>query len=146
MKKICVAAVILLSPWILSASGLIIKNAVLGVNETVQKIESIIASKEGLQLFSIIDHKSAAEKVGMQLSATKVILFGSPKMGTKFMQKDHLTALDLPLKILVYSQNGTTKIVYRDPKVWRKGFDLAHFKLLDKMEKALDKITTKASK
>jgi len=137
---------ILLSSWMLSASGLIIKNAVSGVDETVQKIENIIASKEGLQLFSIIDHKGAADKVGMQLSATKVIFFGSPKMGTKFMQKDHLTALDLPLKILVYSQSGSTKIVYRDPKVWSKGFDLEHFKLLDKMGKALDKITTRASK
>ncbi len=132
-------------PWMLSASDLIVKNAIGGVEDTVQKIEKMIASQKGLSVFAIIDHKKAAEKVGLKLSETKVIIFGNPKMGTKLMQKDHLTALDLPLKILVYSEKGSTKIVYRNPKIWAKGFALDSFPLVDKMSNALDKITTKAS-
>ena len=143
MKYIYTLLFSLLLPWTLTAHDLIIKNGTLGVDATVQKIEKIIASQKALSIFGIIDHKAAAQKVDMTLSDTKVILFGNPKMGTKFMQKDHLTAIDLPLKILVYSDNGATKIVYRNPKSWSKGFDLGELKLLTKMENALDKITTK---
>lgn len=144
MKQIYMLLFLLFLPWTLTAHDLIIKNGTLGVDATVQKIEKIIASQEALSIFTIIDHKAAADKAGMKLSETKVILFGNPKMGTKFMQKDHLTAIDLPLKILVYADQGTTKIVYRDPRSWSKGFELAGVKLLDKMVNALDKITTKA--
>ena len=61
------------------------------------------------------------------------------------MQKDPLTALDLPIRVLVYSENGTTKIVYRDPQIWSKNFKLEGCKMVSKMTKALDAITTKAS-
>ncbi|NOR56077.1 MAG: DUF302 domain-containing protein, partial [Sulfurovum sp.] len=76
---------------------------------------------------------------------TKVILFGNPNVGTRLMQKDPLTALDLPLKVLVYDDNGTTKIVYRDPKIWSLHFDLKSCGMVDKMVKALDGITSKAA-
>ena len=85
---------------------------------TIAKIEKIVESKAkaGLGVFTIIDHKKGADKVKLELSDTKVIVFGNPKLGTKLMQRDPLVALDLPMKVLVYSENNKTKIVYRDPK------------------------------
>jgi uncharacterized protein (DUF302 family) len=82
----------------------------------------------------------------MELSDTKVILFGNPKLGTKLMQRDPLVALDLPMKVLVYSDNNVTKIVYRDPAKWAENFDLNGSKMVDIMVKAMDGITTGASK
>lgn len=146
MKKILLAFMV--SPLILSASDLIIKQSNFSVNETIDKIEKIVEAKakSGLNLFSIIDHKKSADKVHMELSDTKVILFGNPKLGTKLMQKDPLAALDLPMKVLVYRDNNVTKIVYRDPKKWAEKFNLKDCKMVDKMINAMDKITTKASK
>jgi len=134
-------------PALLTASDLIIKTGALGVDETIAKIEKIVKlkAKKGLSVFTIIDHKKGADKVNMALSKTKVILFGNPKLGTKLMQKDPLVALDLPMKVLVYSENNVTKIVYRDPQKWSKYFTLKDCKMIDKMTQAMDAITTKAS-
>ena len=132
-------------PLVMSASEYIVKTGALSVDATISKIEKIIDSKKGLGVFTIIDHKKGADKVALKLSETKVIIFGNPKMGTNLMQKDPLTALDLPIRVLVYSKEGKTQIVYRDPKEWSKNFTLKGCKMVEKMTKALDAITTKAS-
>ena len=146
MNKIIKAGIALtLFPLVMQASEYVVKNGALSVDATIAKIEKIIDAKKGLGVFTIIDHKKGADKVGLELADTKVILFGNPNMGTKLMQKDPLTALDLPIRVLVYSENGTTKIVYRDPQTWSKNFKLEGSKMVGKMTKALDAITTKAS-
>ena len=146
MKKILIT--LLAIPYMLTASDLIVKTGELSVNDTIAKIEKIVESKAkaGLGVFSIIDHKKGADKVKMELAETKVILFGNPKLGTKLMQKDPLVALDLPMKVLVFSENNVTKIVYRDPAKWAENFDLNGSKLVEKMVKAMDGITSAASK
>ncbi len=146
MKKILLTLFVI--PLMLNASDLIVKTGELSVNDTIAKIEKIVESKAkvGLGVFTIINHKKGADKVKMELSDTKVILFGNPKLGTKLIQRDPLVALDLPMKVLVYSDNNITKIVYRDPQKWAENFDLKDCKMLDKMVKAMDGITTGASK
>ena len=146
MKKFLLT--LLAIPALLSASDLIVKTGELSVDDTIAKIEKIVESKAkaGLGVFTIIDHKKGADKVKLELSDTKVILFGNPKLGTKLMQRDPLVALDLPMKVLVYSENNVTKIVYRDPIKWAENFDLKDCKMVDKMVKAMDGITTGASK
>ena len=138
-------ALTLALPLLLNAGDLIVKSGALSVDDTIAKIEKIVNSKEGLGVFSIIDHKKGAKKAKMELSDTKVILFGNPKLGTKLMQSDPLVALDLPMRVLVYSENNETKIVYRDPKKWSENFKLEGNKMVEKMVKAMDAITTKAS-
>jgi len=132
-------------PLWLNASDLIVKTGALSVDDTIAKIEKIVEAKKGLGVFTIVNHKKGADKVKMELNETKVIYFGNPKLGTKLMQRDPLTALDLPLKVLVYNDGNSTQIVYRDPKEWSENFDLEDCKMVDKMVKALDAITTKAS-
>ncbi len=129
----------------LAASDLIIKDSALSVDDTITKIEHIVEAKKGLGVFSIIDHKKGADKAGLALTPTKVILFGNPKLGTKLMQKDPLTALDLPMKVLVFRVGNVTKIVYRDPQKWSENFQLKDCKMIKKMRKAMDMITTKAA-
>lgn len=127
------------------ASELIVKTGELSVDNTIAKIKKIIDKKEGVGVFTVVDHKKNAQGIGMDMHEAQVIIFGNPKMGTKIMKSDPLAAIDLPLKVLVYSEGGTTKIVYRNPQEWRKNFKLDKCKLIDKMSAALDKITTKAS-
>ena len=71
------------------------------VDQTVQKLEGILQAK-GVKLFALIDHSGEAEKAGMQMRPTKLLIFGSPKAGTPLMIASPSIAIDLPLKILVW--------------------------------------------
>jgi len=71
------------------------------VDETVQKLEGILQAK-GVKLFALVDHSGEAEKAGMQMRPTRLLIFGSPKAGTPLMIASPGIAIDLPLKILVW--------------------------------------------
>ena len=71
------------------------------VDETVKKLQGILQAK-GVTLFALVDHSGEAEKVGMKMRPTKLLIFGSPKAGTPLMLAAPSVALDLPLKILVW--------------------------------------------
>jgi len=147
MKLFTKTIALLALPFLLNAGSLIVKNSNHSVDETIAKIETIVKSKakEGMGVFTVIDHQKGAQKAGLQMQEEKVILFGNPKLGTKMMQRDPKTGLDLPLKVLVYQdKEGKTKMVYHDPIKWSKDFDLEGCKLVKKMADVLDMITTKA--
>ena len=78
------------------------------VDETVAKLKSILEAK-GAALFALIDHSGEAEKVGMKMPPTKLLIFGNPKAGTPIMQAAPSAAIDLPLKILVW-EDGQQKV------------------------------------
>jgi uncharacterized protein (DUF302 family) len=71
------------------------------VDETVAKLKGILEAK-GVTLFALVDHSGEAEKVGMAMRPTKLLIFGSPKAGTPLMLAAPGIAIDLPLKILVW--------------------------------------------
>jgi uncharacterized protein (DUF302 family) len=70
------------------------------VDETVDKLKAILKSK-GVALFALVDHSGEAEKVGLNMPPTKLLIFGNPKGGTPLMLAVPSAAIDLPLKILV---------------------------------------------
>jgi uncharacterized protein (DUF302 family) len=70
------------------------------VDETVDKLKTILQSK-GVTLFALVDHSGEAEKVGLKMPPTKLLIFGNPKGGTPLMLASPSVAIDLPLKILV---------------------------------------------
>ena len=71
------------------------------VDETVEKLKGILQAK-GVTLFALVDHSGEAEKVGMKMRPTKLLIFGSPKAGTPLMLAAPSSAIDLPLKILIW--------------------------------------------
>ncbi len=70
------------------------------VDQTVDKLKAILESK-GVKLIALIDHSGEAEKVGLKMPSTKLLIFGNPKGGTPLMLAAPSVAIDLPLKILV---------------------------------------------
>jgi uncharacterized protein (DUF302 family) len=70
------------------------------VADTVGKLEGVLQTK-GVKLFAVVDHSGEAEKAGLQMPNTKLLIFGNPKGGTPLMIAAPGVALDLPLKILV---------------------------------------------
>ena len=96
------------------ARELITKLSPRSVAETVARLRSLAEGK-GLKVFAVIDHSGEAEKVGLGLRETKVVIFGSPQAGTPVMAAAPLAALDLPLKVLIWSDDGQTKVTYTAP-------------------------------
>ena len=85
------------------------------VEETVEKLKGILQAK-GVTLFALVDHSGEAEKVGMKMRPTKLLIFGSPKAGTPVMLAAPSSAIDLPLKILVWEDaQGKVWISYNSP-------------------------------
>ena len=75
------------------------------MDQTVRKLEDVLKER-GITLFAVIDHSGEAEKAGMRMPNTKLLIFGNPKAGTPIMIASPTAAIDLPLKILV-SEDST---------------------------------------
>jgi len=96
-------------------NGIIDKLSHHSVGETVEKLKGILQSKE-VALFAMVDHSGEAEKAGMKMRPTKLLIFGSPKGGTPLMQAAPSVAIDLPLKILVWEDGqGRAWVSYNSP-------------------------------
>ncbi len=97
------------------ANGIVDKLSHQSVEETVERLKRVLQSK-GVTLFAIVDHSGEAEKVGMKMRPTKLLILGSPKAGTPLMQAAPSVAIDLPLKILVWEDvQGKVRVSYNSP-------------------------------
>ena len=85
-------------------------------DKTVDRVKAILQTK-GVTLFALIDHSSEAEKVGLKMRPTKLLIFGSPKAGTPLMLASPSIAIDFPLKILIWEDNqGKVWVSYNSPE------------------------------
>lgn len=97
------------------SNGIVDQPSSHSVQQTVDRLKSILQSKS-VTLFAMIDHSGEAEKVGMKMPPTKLLIFGSPKAGTPLMLATPSSAIDLPLKILVWEDaQGKVWISYNSP-------------------------------
>jgi uncharacterized protein (DUF302 family) len=141
MSKILLIVMLSIS---LFANDIIVKQSNCSVDKTVQNIKNIV-TKKGLHVFTVIDHSKNAKTVNMKLNESKLIIFGNPTVGTALMQQDLTVGLDLPIKILVFrDENGEVEMAYRDGSWLNTQHTLNANKKIETMNKALDKITTKA--
>jgi uncharacterized protein (DUF302 family) len=95
-------------------SGVISKSSPESVAATVERFLELVEAR-GMTLFTVIDHSGEAARNGLDLRDTKLVIFGSPTAGTPVMQAAPLSALDLPLKVLIWDDDGQTKVSYVDP-------------------------------
>jgi len=85
------------------------------VDESLQRLQELLREK-GVMIFALIDHSCEAAKAGLEMPATKLLIFGSPKAGTPLMQASPTLAIDLPLKALVREDaEGKVWLTYNDP-------------------------------
>ena len=104
--------------------GIVDRSSNHSVEETVDRLKNILYSK-GITLFALIDHSREAEKVGLKMAPTKLLLFGSPKAGTPLMLAAPSIAIDLPLKILVWEDDqGKVWLSYNSPEYLKERHDL----------------------
>jgi uncharacterized protein (DUF302 family) len=108
-----------------SGDGIISKPSKSSVPETLDRLEAILGAK-GIKVFARIDHSGEAEKVGMKMPPTQVLIFGNPKGGTPLMLAAPTSAIDLPLKALAWQDSdGGVWLSYNDPEYLKRRFGVS---------------------
>jgi len=101
-------------------SGIVNKPSKHSVEQTIEALSNILKSK-GVAVFALIDHSGEAEKVGLKMRHTKLLIFGNPKAGTPLMLASPSSAIDLPLKLLVWEDlQGKVWVSYNSPEYLRE--------------------------
>jgi uncharacterized protein (DUF302 family) len=101
-------------------NGIVNKPSKHSVEQTVEALTTTLKSK-GVAVFALIDHSGEAEKVGLKMRPTKLVIFGNPKAGTPLMLSSPSSAIDLPLKILVWEDGqGKVWVSYNSPEYLRE--------------------------
>ena len=97
-------------------NGIVNRQSNHSVDKTLAKIEGTLKTK-GVTIFAVVDHSGEAEKVGFHMRPTKLVIFGNPKAGTPLMLAAPSSAIDLPLKLLIWEDaEGKTWISYNGPE------------------------------
>lgn len=100
------------------------KNSPWPVAATVERLSGLMTER-GMTIFATIDQRAAARSAGLELRETVLIIFGSPAAGTPVMDAQPLAALDLPLKVLIWDDDGHTRVTYLTPAVLAARYALA---------------------
>jgi len=114
------------------------------VPTALAKLKAIIEAK-GLTHFATIDHKANATNIGLELNEDTVVIFGNPKVGTLLMQCNPSLGIDLPLRILLRTDDaGKTTVSYFNPEYWEVKHNITDEKclqILKNTKKALENMT-----
>jgi uncharacterized protein (DUF302 family) len=108
-----------------TTNGIISQPSPYSVTETIDRLAAILQAKS-ITIFARIDQQAEAEKVGLSLRPTQLLLFGNPNAGTPLMVAEPTIALDLPLKVLAWeAADGKVWLSYNDPHYLQRRFSLS---------------------
>lgn len=128
--------------------GLIMQASEHDVDETVRRFRAA-AEGAGLRIFADIDHGRGATDAGMALRPTRLLIFGHPRGGTPLMQLEQTIGIDLPLKVLVWQdEGGTTRIAHPDPRALaeRHGLGAASRPVTDAIAQGMTQLLAAATR
>jgi len=112
-------------PLAKQVDGIISKPSKYSVAETLHRLETHLTAK-GIKIFALVDHSGEAEKAGLKMPPTQLLIFGNPKGGTPVMLAVPTSAIDLPLKALAWQDsNGQVWLSYNDAAYIQRRFGLS---------------------
>jgi uncharacterized protein (DUF302 family) len=107
-----------------AGDGIVSKESKYSVPETLDRVDALLQSK-GIKIFVRVDHSGEAEKAGLKMPPTQLLIFGNPKGGTPVMLAAPTAAIDLPLKALAWQDaDGKVWLSYNDPEYLKKRYGL----------------------
>jgi uncharacterized protein (DUF302 family) len=132
---------------VFASEGVVSVPSDFSVGESADRFEAILNNKN-MTVFGRIRHSDSAEKVGIDLRPTQLIMFGNPKVGSPLMQCEQLVAIDLPQKALFWEdKKGKVWISYNDPDYLKSRHALSECReTLNKLQSALDGMARAAAK
>ncbi|MGH6713868.1 MAG: DUF302 domain-containing protein [Bradyrhizobium sp.] len=129
----------------MAAEGLKTLRSMHGPSETMARLKEAVEAG-GMTVFAQIDHAAGAERIGLPLRPTNLLIFGSPKGGTPMMQSAQTSGIDLPLKALVWEDSaGTTWLSYETPTWIAARHDARSTGAIQAMTTAIDAVVTAAT-
>ena len=146
LRSIATAAVIAASTLAAQAAdGWIIKDSASSVAETADKLVGAVENA-GATVFARVDHAAGAASIDAELTPMTMVMFGNPRIGTPILQAAPHAGIDLPLRVLIWEEDGATRVGYLDPAELKaryavEGADDA----LATMTGALDNLTNAAT-
>jgi len=122
--------------------GVITKTVKGSCDEAYSRLRAAIENNPALKIIAELDHQANAAKVDLELNPTRIIIFGNPNLGTPLMQNAQTTALDLPQKMLVWTDgDGIAHVSYNDPAFLVKRHGISgNEEVLKTITGALDKL------
>ena len=115
MKKFLLLLLSVSAPIFAADNGLVSQPSPYTFSETVSKLEAVLKAK-GLIVFAKVDHSGEAEKVGLKMRPTQLLIVGNPKAGTPVMVASPTMAIDLPLKVLIAEDDsGKVSVTFNSP-------------------------------
>jgi uncharacterized protein (DUF302 family) len=98
----------------MTVPGFVVVESTASFLPTVARLE-LALTEHAIEPMARIDHGGLAERVGLPLGPMLLLLFGDPCAGTPLMQMAPGVGIDLPLKLLVWEEDGKVRIAYNDP-------------------------------
>ena len=148
MKRLIITGLLILfiPVSLMAAEGVVNIQSAFNVKKTADRMENIL-QKKGMTVFNRIKHSEAAEKVGIELRDTELIIFGNPKVGSPLIKCQQSIAIDLPQKALIWENDKREVwISYNNPRYLGKRHAVAGCeKVMLKVEKVLARISKAAA-
>lgn len=140
----CVVLMQLFSANVQASDAYVQIKSAYSVAETLDRLEAVLKQK-GITVFARVDHAAGAQKVGLEMNETQLLVFGNPRMGTPLMNEQILMGLDLPMKMLAWKDDsGQTWLGYTRPEALQQRHQLKNQQIIEKMSKALDTMSQQA--
>ena len=144
IAEVCVLAALLCTPARAQTpvaspddvAGLVVVDSASSMAETEQRLVHAIEAA-GLKVAARIDHEANAKRVDQALPPNVLLLFGNPKTGTPLIQQRRTIGIDLPLKILIWEEEGHVELAYNDPFYLARRHGVENAAVLMQVEKAL---------
>ena len=128
-----------------AADGLTAVESEHGMEDTVDRLLSAL-EEAGMNIFGEVDHAAGAEQAGMALAPTHLVMFGNPEVGTRLMDCGRSVAIDLPMKALVWEENGSVYVGYNSAEYLATRHALEGCDdVLDQVSGALDRFAREAA-
>lgn len=141
MRRILATLALSLVATTAHAEDWVVKTSPHDVATTADRLEAIIDDSPAT-LVARVDHQAAAAKAGLHMDPATVLIFGNPQIGTPLMQADPRAALDLPLRVLIWQQDGATSVGYLSVEALAERHELDDAEdALAGMAQALDRMT-----
>jgi uncharacterized protein (DUF302 family) len=124
LRSVLVISALLFATLTHGAEGMVTVRSNHDVTATADKLESALKAK-GMTVMARVNHQQNAEKVGLELRPTELVIFGNPKVGTPLMHCAQTVAIDLPQKALIWEDaDGVVWLGYNDPQYLKQRHEI----------------------
>jgi uncharacterized protein (DUF302 family) len=114
---------------------------------TLDRLSEALRTR-GIGIAARVDHAGAAQRAGLALKPTQLLIFGNPKLGTPLMQANRRIGIELPMRVLAWEDDsGQVWVAYVKPDVLKSEYSVeGRDEVFREMTQALDGLTDEAIK